>query len=119
MSSYGYHPIQSKVTGTTHGYTQAGEIRGEPQFYTACGRSVDPWSDAWETQIQEREISCGTCRRSLQGSKEHRIARDLTEIGELLVQDIAARPGAYIHADHELLSRIERLCQAAKTDLGI
>ena len=108
-----YYRTQSRNSGKVHAYAEAGD-----DFYsTYCGRTLDPFDSQWEET--DADITCGTCRNGLHASKYYRIARDLVEVCEGLVQDMKDRPGAYIHADKSALSTIEAICQRSHSHIAI
>ncbi len=114
-----YFPIKNTNTGTVHACTEL-EIHDESYFSTGCGKPVDPWSSDWNAnEVQGADITCKTCRATLKASKQYRISRGLVDVCEGLIEDMKARPGAYLHADHSLLDRIEQICLRSHTDLAI
>ena len=74
--------------------------------WLVCGKPNEDSIGASIFTDTDDPITCKVCKRSLELSHSHRLARELSALARMLYQDTQQRPGAYLHADRNIIQRM-------------
>lgn len=90
-----------------HILSNSGVVHAQPMDSNrlVCGRLNDEWPDT------DAPITCKVCARSIELSRNHRIARELTKLVRMLHADMINGPVAYMHADRRTIDRMKEIVE--------
>ena len=74
--------------------------------YTVCGK--------WITHLYAvvgDPITCKVCSRSIEASRDFRVARELSKLVRCLYDDMTNKPDAYMHADSRTIFRMKEIVE--------
>ena len=74
--------------------------------WTVCGKEVTYRYD----EVSD-PITCKVCARSIELSRDYRVARKLSALVRELYDDMRDRPDAYAHADSRSIFRMKQIVE--------
>ena len=92
----------------THVFCNRGAIHAQDDGsnWTVCGKEITHTYD----EVGD-PITCKVCARSIDLSRDHRIARKLSELVRELHEDMISRPGAYLHTDRNAIHKMKKIVE--------
>lgn len=88
-----------------HVLSNSGVVHAADSDWTVCGKLHDEWP------VTYAPITCKVCARSIELSRNHRIARELTKLVRVLHADMISNPSAYNDADSRTIFRMKEIAE--------